>query len=79
MPANEFSPEMTASVDFVETAGGTEVTLQQSRIDAALKDVVAAGWTASFRRWPGFSMADDESPEGGVSAYACRVACCAVV
>lgn len=54
MPANEFSPEMIVSVSFTETADGTEVTLKQSEIGAELKDIVAAGWTASFARLAAF-------------------------
>jgi len=50
MPASEFAPAMLVSVAFGETAIGTVVTLTQSEIPDPMKDVIGAGWTASFNR-----------------------------
>ncbi|WP_298814849.1 SRPBCC domain-containing protein [uncultured Roseibium sp.] len=54
IPANDFAPEMLVSVSFEQTGKGTRVVLKQSEIGGGLKDVVAAGWTASFERLKAF-------------------------
>lgn len=54
MPGMESGEVMAVRVTFEPAEAGTRVTLTQSKLDETLKDVVAAGWAASFERLADF-------------------------